>query len=503
MKQITGIFLILTFIANQLASQNFHAELQSIAQNSNLVGMSVAIVCNAEISDVYHFGKSDIARNIHVNDSTMYRITSISKSVTATALMILYDQGLFDLDDNISSYMGYQVLNPNFPNDSITFRMLLSHTSSLQDGTGYSSFLSATYNQSPPPSIEELILPGGSYYTNDMWRQEAPGSYFAYSNLNFGLIGTLIEKLSGQRFDNFVRNQVLQPLGIKGDFNVAEISNINNVAVLYRNSVPQADNYLGISPQPFDSSQYVIGSNGLVFAPQGGLRISALDATRFMILHANFGEYNGIQILDSATVAQMHTPLWTYNGSNGDNYYNLFNCWGFGFHITTNTAMGDIVIPGTTVYGHPGEAYGLISDLYFEKEKRFGLVFITNGYHGSASYQWGNTSAFYQPEEDVFTAIKNYHFDNCNVFNIPSDFSEGLSLSSHENFGYFNSNNCKFCFYENSTNDHFLIHDLQGRILNEIKVNGDCVNFANLPPGIYILKLENQNEVQYQKVIIR
>ena len=98
-----------------------------------------------------------------------------------------------------------------------------------------------------------------------------------YSNLNYGIIGTLIERLSGQRFDQFMRQQVLLPMGINGSSTIQDLDDVTDLAVLYRNNVPQADDLGGVMPVAPDLSTYTIGTNGLYFAPQGGLRASALE----------------------------------------------------------------------------------------------------------------------------------------------------------------------------------------------------------------------------------
>ena len=125
----------------------------------------------------------------------------------------------------MSSYLGFTLRNPTYPNDVITFRKILSHTSSLRDGTGYDSFLSATYNNNPPPSLQALLTASGSYYTSDMFSNSgSPSSnYFQYSNINFGVVGTLVERISNQRFDTFCRGKIFQPLGITGSFNIQDI----------------------------------------------------------------------------------------------------------------------------------------------------------------------------------------------------------------------------------------------------------------------------------------
>jgi len=158
--------------------------------------------------------------------------------------------------------------------------------------------------------------------------------YFSYSNINFGIIGSLIEKLSGKRFDIFCKDNIFDPLGINASYNIDHFNDVNNIAVLYRRSgnswSPQLDNYGGIKPPPRNLSAYTIGSNGAVFGPQGGLRISGTDLTKIMLILSNGGIYEGIRILNDSTVDKILTPVWIYNGSNGNNYYGIFNAYGFG-----------------------------------------------------------------------------------------------------------------------------------------------------------------------------
>jgi CubicO group peptidase (beta-lactamase class C family) len=385
--------------------------------------MSVAVVKGDTVAFLKGYGLRDVGRSLAINDSTVYRIASISKMITASALMILYEQGLFNLDEDVSNYLGFILRNPNYPNDVITFRKVLSHTSSLRDGTGYDSFLSASYNNNPPPALQALLTAGGTYYSANMFdaSRSPSSSYFYYANINFGVIGTLVERLSNKRFDIFCNEKIFQPLQITGSFNIQDIPNINNVAVLYRKSgnswLPQTDNYNGVKPPPRNLSGYVLGSNGVIFAPQGGLRISANDLSKFMMTIMNGGILNGVRILNDTTVERMLNPNWIYNGSNGNNYYGIFNTYAIGNHRTVN------LLTGETLYGHPGEAYGLISDMYFSKIKDYGIVFITNG----GVWGNGNYSGWYNIEEDVYKACLS-QLDSLTVVvevaedNLPSDF---------------------------------------------------------------------------------
>jgi len=393
--------------------QSLQQQLTAIAQQRGIIGMSVVAACDGQVTDAVHVGQRSLAQGLPVNDATRYRIASISKLVTAIGLMRLHEQGAFQLDADVSPALGFNLRNPAFPNTAITYRMLLTHRASVQDGTGYSNFLTATYSSAPPPPIQQLLVPGGSSYTANMWRTEAPGTYYNYSNVAFGLIGTLIEALSGQRFDQYMREQVLLPMGINGSYNVQDLDDIAQLSVLYRNSAPQSDNFNGVMPPAPDLSGYAIGSNGLFFAPQGGLRCSALELMRVATMLLNDGTIDGTTVLQPATVQAMLANEWTWNGSNGNNYYGLFRSWGLGVHRITAQAGGDVVFPGTLMYGHAGEAYGLISDIYFDPQSRFALVFISNGYTPGNSYALGTSSAFYRVEEDVYAALASTALAGC------------------------------------------------------------------------------------------
>jgi CubicO group peptidase (beta-lactamase class C family) len=223
---------------------------------------------------------------------------------------------------------------------------------------------------------------------------------FNYSNINYGVLGTLVEKVSNLRFDVFCQQEIFSVLGLDASFHVNDLSNINNVAVLYRKLsgvwTPQADNYQGVYPGSGNTTGYAPGTNGLRFSPQGGLRISAKDLAMLFRLFLNQGTINGQTILTPASVQSMMAQEWLFNGSNGNNYFGLFLSWGLGMHRITNTANND----SSQMFGHPGEAYGLISDAYVDTLRKFGFVFITNGC--GVGYQTASNTAFYTIEKTNF-----------------------------------------------------------------------------------------------------
>ncbi|MFW5892245.1 MAG: serine hydrolase domain-containing protein [Bacteroidota bacterium] len=385
--------------------------LEKIFEKHKLAGMSVLVVYKDSVIFESHHGLSNIEKKIPVDDSTLYRVASISKVLTALAFMQLEEKGLVSLDDDISELLGYKVQNPHSTDQVITPRMLLSHTSTLKDGNAYNNFLSLTYGNPIPPNIRELINREGKYYADNLWLQQEPGQYFNYSNLGYGILGTIIEKVSQTRFDVFVKENILDTLKITGSFNVGDIGDPSDLAVLYRKPkgkwTPQADYYPYGMPDQEKYKNYKNGTNGLIFAPQGGLRINARDLAKIMIMLMDEGKYKNIQILKPETLKEMYQIQWLYNGMNGNTNYNLFNAWGLGIHLINELELGENILPTKSLKGHSGEAYGLISDMYFHENPDFGFIFITNG--SAVPFETGDRSSFYKLEEEIAEYLYENH----------------------------------------------------------------------------------------------
>jgi CubicO group peptidase (beta-lactamase class C family) len=500
---LSAILLSIGFFSNTQAQNNLNNSLLQIFDDENLAGLSVVGVRQNAASYVGSFGKRDIGRWLFVNDSTMFRIASVSKSVVAVGIMKLYESGLLNVYNDVNRYLNFSLRNPSFPNDSITIKMLLNHTSSLQDGSSYSNFLAVTGVQNPPPALSGLLVPGGVFYSPSMFRPQKPGTYFNYSNIEFGVLATIIEKVTGIRFDIWIRSNILLPLNIKGSFNIQDISDINNVAVLYRYEgghwVPQADNYQGVMPEARDLSNYIIGSNGLVFSPAGGLRISGPDLSRFMLMYMNNGLYNGMRILNDSTCRLLRTPQWTYLGPlTGNNYYGLFCEWGMGIQITTNTENGDIVFPGGhPMFGHAGEAYGLVSDMFCDTLSQSGVVLIVNGKQGE--YETAVGSAFYSVEKSVFDAVYDWSLElpvslDKHVFSFPDCVIQPNPTNG----------NCVLTLPE-FKEGLITIVDASGCVQQRLcAVPGENdIDLSNLRPGIYFLYfIENDGSILRKKIVV-
>ena len=262
-------------------------EVHPLASLSVLAVREGKVVYHRQFGDRYIDAKNP-SNNRKANADTMYRIASISKLIVTLGVMRLLEDRKLALDADVSDYLGYKLRNPHFPDDPITLRMLLSHTSSLRDDGGY--YWDAKLNV----NFKDVLLPGGKQYGKGaMWATIAkPGAYFQYANLPWGVVGMVMERVTGERFDRLMRRLILDPMGLKGGFHPADFSkqDLDDTATLYRKGVEvndkmgwnpagpwvaQTDNYRIEAPVPRAGPDYVIGSNGSPFGPMGNCRLTA------------------------------------------------------------------------------------------------------------------------------------------------------------------------------------------------------------------------------------
>lgn len=383
-----GIFTKLERKENEF--KNLETEIQETVDKLNVVGLSISVIENNKISYSQGFGYADIDKNIKTDTNTIYRIASISKSITASAIMKLYEEGKFKLDDDINDYLnGFEVRNPNFPDEKITFRMLLIHTSSIIDGDTYSTIY----------DIQDF----GDY---------KPGDQFEYSNYGYNLLATLIEQISNQDFEDFVQENIFKPLNMKASFNPNKFEDVDNIAVLYGidedgnyyerlNDKKRIEDNIVISSTVRDKDGKIPLGNAFKYSPMGGLRTSPNELAKFMIMLSNKGLYNGTRVLKKDTVELMEQIHWYGDALNG-----LYKCKGLGLHIT------DDLIEGSRLIGHTGEAYGLLSNMFYDENRKFGYIMMLNG----NNYKFGD-DGFTKVEKEIAKIIeKNFSQDKADSF---------------------------------------------------------------------------------------
>lgn len=387
--------------------------------NHPLMAAAVGVVKDGAVLFADAVGRKQLGGAPATKD-TKFRIASISKLSTAIGIWQLIEQGLMDPEGDVSAYLGFQLRNPHHPTIPITLKMVMSHTSSIRDGD-----VPGSYNIPYPHPLSAFFAEGHPCYNSDCWAppSEIPGNFYQYCNMNYCLLGQMIENVSGERFDRYMIDHVYAPMGLTCSFNVSEMpaSAKAQVATLYRkfNASGQYDPLDGIwTPQcddlsmgyyPYvDYSDYVLGTNGSLFGPQGSLRISIRELCQIVLMFCNGGSHNGTQILKPETVEQMFTPAWTYDPAleNGNNYHRMMNCYGMGPHIFLNIDGGDRIVEGQDLpfAGHTADAYGLLGGLLFDRSKRNGLIYIVAGTGCDPEQYPGSYSSFYGWEERLLTA---------------------------------------------------------------------------------------------------
>ncbi|GAA3920338.1 serine hydrolase domain-containing protein [Luteimonas lutimaris] len=353
------------------------------------------------------WGVADKATGRRVTAGDPVRVASISKLVTTIGVLRLVEAGKLDLDADAGDLLGFPLRNPAFPNVPVTLRMLLSHRSSLTDAAGYW--------QTPLGGQVRDILDDPRAWDGE----HAPGSWFRYTNLNFPLVAQIMERATGERFDELMQRLVLQPLGIEGCFNWATCNDaaVARAVVIYDgDGKPNKDDLHGARPAcavteatdgSCDLSQWRPGDNGALFSPQGGLRISANGLARIGRMLLNDGELDGVRLLSPASVQAMATPLWQFAPGKGLTYEEDTGDVGDGFFCRYGMAAQTLATPvegcrddpfgdGIARVGHSGSAYGLESGLWLDRDGGNGVAWFLTGMPGD---RLGGCSAFSAAEE--------------------------------------------------------------------------------------------------------
>lgn len=316
--------------------------------------LSACIIKNDEVIWSKGYGFYDIEQKKHTSTNISYMIASISKTITATAIMQLYEQEKFDLDENINNYLPFNVSNPYYSDVNITFRMLLAHTSSLADEPDY--YHGIEYSKDPDP-MEEWIK--DYFYENDelnpaAWREECPGERYHYNSIDYCLIGYIIEQITKKSFNEYCKENIFIPLNMsKTSFLLTEMD-LDTLA----------KPYLLEDGTIFSKYYFPLEHYSWRMYPGGNMMASADDLSHFLIAHMKGGIYNGVRILNESTVDLMQT-IQTPNKDYGIHY-------GLGFHIWRN------IFGKKTYVGHLGALYGFDTRMKFRVSDKTGIIYYIN-----------------------------------------------------------------------------------------------------------------------------
>lgn len=336
--------------------EQFKKEIDSIMEKNQVVGLAAVAVKNGEVVCNETFGYKDLENQIPLMKDDIFRIASISKSFTATGIMQLVEQGKLDLEADVSELVGFKVRNPKYPDVKITVKMLLSHSSSMNDSNGYFSLNS--------------INPDSSATWQTAYNDYEPGTRYEYCNMGFNTLGTILEVVSGERFDKYIVNHILNPLGVYGGYEVSSLDSAKFVKIYEYNA---EDSSFVHSPDAYakrseEIANYVFGKSTPIFSPTGGMKISAQDLAKVMRMHMNYGTLDSVQIITKESAELMQSPVIAPTDE-GDSY-------GFAIRQT------DKLIDGIEMIGHTGGAYGVYTAMFWDADREFGVVIMTNGCNG-------------------------------------------------------------------------------------------------------------------------
>lgn len=260
----------------------FHLQRQERA----LVGATVSVVYRGEVLFKKGYGFADLERRAPVDaDETLFRIGSISKPFVWTALMQLEERGLVDLESPVERYIDFTI--PQTYEAPIRLRHLMSHTPGFEEGVA--GFIARD---------AESVLPLGEALAATVpGRVSPPGEYASYSNYGSALAGYVLERVAGESWDDFVQDRILDPLGM------------SNTNVRTRLSEQHRSNH---------ARGYAVLGGALVatpwaymhLEPAGAISSTASDMARFMLMHLNEGELDGVRLLQSETALRMRDPLF-------------------------------------------------------------------------------------------------------------------------------------------------------------------------------------------------
>ena len=322
----------------------------------SIPGFASIIIKNNRIIWNKNYGYKNREQQLPVEDSTIFLIASTSKTFVATAVMQLWENGMIDLESSISNYLpdNFKVVNPYFPNDSITLKMLMTHTSSIQDNWTILDPLT-TCGDSPIKLDSFLInyfTPGGKYYTGSNFYNYHPGQKWNYSNVEASLVAMIIENLTGKTFDEYCRDSIFTPLSM-------------NTASYFLDGMDEdeiATPYFYLKP---------LCHEGHPLYPSGMLRTNKLELSNFLLAYMNNGQFNNSRILDSTTIAYMLTDQLGYTVID---YQIPWIKWRQGLFWVDNTYIND----NSPAWGHNGSSYGCLSGMSFSPTENWGFIYFIN-----------------------------------------------------------------------------------------------------------------------------
>lgn len=260
---------------------------------TGIVGIGASIIIDKKLVWSNGYGYADQENKIPFTPFTIMNIASISKTFTGFCIMKAVEEGKVTLDEDINSYLPFKVINPNFPNEKITLRHLATLTSSITDRSPiYAN--SYSYGGAKPEQLGEFLksyfAEGGIHYSKDNFLNAKPATNREYSNIGAGLAGYIVELRTGKTLNEYAKTHIFKPLKMQNSGWALNEIDITKHTKLYEK---KGDSIVPI--QLYEVTTY----------PDGGIRTSVDELSRFFISLLNEGKYKKTRILKTETVKEM------------------------------------------------------------------------------------------------------------------------------------------------------------------------------------------------------
>jgi CubicO group peptidase (beta-lactamase class C family) len=353
LRMVVGLWIgIATLYSSPVQSQEPFKEVEKyiVSQliENEIPGIACCVVKENRMIWSGAYGWANIEKGIPMGIDGIMNIASISKTFTATAVMQLWEKEEIQLNADINLYLPFPVRNPHHPELPITVFQLLTHTSSIIDGDLYN----ASYSDGDPViSLEDWVagylVPGGRFYSEEQnFSLAEPESKHNYSNVGYGLLGYLVERLSGMPFNEYCQKHILKPLNmLESGWFIHEIDRSNH-----------------ITPYQFtDGRNHPMELYSFPNYPDGLLRTSVRELSFYLMAIMNGGKCNNVRILEKSTLKEMLQPVVEMEDGQG-------LCW----HK----------IKFDSLWGHAGADPGVATYMYFNPITRTGIITFQNNHNG-------------------------------------------------------------------------------------------------------------------------
>lgn len=350
---IGGLFVYLTQPPPIHSQTDFEAYLNRRVRENNPPAIAVVVVNHGEIVYTGTFGTANPETRRAATSTDVYPWYSLTKIITATAILQLQDEGLLNIDDTVQSHL------PDFTlSDAITVRNLMSHTGGLVEPMPLVDLIPLGSQGDSPLSVQDLYTAGlARHPTIDV----EPGTAANYINYDYVVLGALIEAVSGQAYADYVSEHIFDPAGME----IATFS-LPDTATVIQGSQPNWLPHAMLSSMTADELSTLLEpitagkiDGRIVYtpffvqnAPPAGLIGSTEDAARFALLYANDGTIDGQQVISAEAVELMRQPIVLNDGSTIDS---ALGWWKTGTHQEHDYIMtlGGFVGNSTAFYLYP------------------------------------------------------------------------------------------------------------------------------------------------------